>query len=148
MAHHAATGSTDGTGNYVFPVLPKAIAPSRAKNSAYWEAQGGFDTMYTIWNPTDSPEDVIALVRYGKGAKYTLPIHLQVYASAIVDIGELIRTQQPDQDGNIIPQDAHEGSLLVSPAAREPDDLIKAVISSGIAASTIRARARAGMRIT
>jgi hypothetical protein len=128
----AATGSTDGTGNYVFPILPEAIAPSGAKNSAYWEAQGGFDTMYTIWNPTDSPEDVIALVRYGAGAKYSLPIHLEEYASSMVDIGELIRTQQPDQDGNIISQDAHQGSLQVSPATGGPEDLMTAVLSSGI----------------
>ncbi|MGD0097884.1 MAG: hypothetical protein ABSB60_15450, partial [Terracidiphilus sp.] len=128
----AATGSTDGTGNYVFPILPEAIAPSGAKNSAYWDAQGGFDTMYTIWNPTDSPEDLIVLVRYGAGAKYTLPIHLEEYASTMVDIGELIRTQQPDKDGNILSHDALQGSLLVSPAAGEPEDQMTAVISVGI----------------
>jgi hypothetical protein len=128
----AATGSTDGTGNYVFPILPEAIAPSGAKNSAYWDAQNGFDTMYTIWNPTDSPEDLIVLVRYGAGAKYTLPIHLEEYASTMVDIGELIRTQQPDQDGNILSHDAQQGSLLVSPATDDPMDQMTAVISVGI----------------
>jgi hypothetical protein len=129
----SATGSTDGTGNYVFPVVPQAVGPSGSKTSIYWEVAGGFDTMYTIWNPTNSPQELVAVVHYGKtGEKFTLPLHLNEYASAMLDIGELIRTQQSDQDGNIIPQETHRGSLEVSPASKDLQDVATFILAGGI----------------
>jgi hypothetical protein len=129
----AATGSTDGTGNYVFPVMPQAVGPSGPKASMYWEVANGFDTMYTIWNPTSIPQELVAILRYGKsGEKFTLPLHLNEYASAMIDIGELIRTQQADQDQNVLPQDTHEGSLEVGAVTTQPEDLATFVLAGGI----------------
>ena len=129
----AATGSTDGTGNYVFPVMPQAVGPSGTKASIYWEVANGFDTMYTIFNPTGIPQELAAIVHYGaSGEKFTLPLHLNEYASAMIDIGELIRTQQADQDQNVLPQDTHEGSLEVRPVTADPQDTATFVLAGGI----------------
>ncbi|MGP8253334.1 MAG: hypothetical protein ACLQHF_14990 [Terracidiphilus sp.] len=132
----AATGSTDGTGNYVFPVIPEPVAPSGSKSSGYWESVGGFDTMYSIWNPTGSPQDLIATIRYGAAGaaqgQFVLPINLEEYASTMIDMAELIRTQQPDQDGNVIPPDTQRGMLELSPPTGRPEDRMTVVVSSGI----------------
>jgi len=129
----AATGSTDATGNYVFPVVPQVIAPSGSKTSVYWLTSGGFDTMYTVWNPGSDAEDLLATLHYGSaGETYRLPLHLEAYASEMIDIGELIRTRQLDQNGATLPLDVSQGSVVLSSAAGAPEDLINAVFTGGI----------------
>jgi hypothetical protein len=63
------TGSVDQTGNYVFAVVPSAVAPSGSKHSVYWQYQGGFDTMYTLWNPDAKLEDLLVTLYFGKGVQ-------------------------------------------------------------------------------
>jgi hypothetical protein len=129
----AATGSTDTAGNYVLPVGPQPISPSGAKKSIYWTTSGGFDTMYTVWNPGDTAEDLLVTLHYGaNGDTYRLPLHLEPYASEMFDIGELIRTQQLDEDGKTIPFDAAQGSVIVGSAAGAPEDLINIAFAGGI----------------
>ncbi|HVJ05868.1 MAG TPA: hypothetical protein VM578_09365 [Candidatus Saccharimonadales bacterium] len=128
-----ATGSTDATANYVFPVRAQPVAKSGTKTSIFWLASGGFDTMYTVWNPLGISQELLATIHYGtKGEAYNLPLHLEPYASAMIDIGELMRTQQPDQEGKVIPFDVQHGSLDISHATGNPEDLITAVMSGGI----------------
>jgi hypothetical protein len=129
----AATGSTDTAGNYVFPVGPQPISPSGAKKSIYWTTSGGFDTMYTVWNPGNVAEDLLVTLHYGaNGDTYRLPLHLEPYASEMFDIGELIRTQQLDEDGKTMPFDAAQGSVIVGSAAGAPEDLINIAFAGGI----------------
>jgi len=129
----AATGSTDGTGNYVFPVVPQAVAPSGSRTSVYWLTGGGFDTMYTVWNPTSEAQDLLATLHFGSvGEVYKLPLHLEPYASEMIDIGELIRTEQLDPDGKTIPLDAGHGSVVLSSAAGTPEDVINVAFTGGI----------------
>lgn len=98
-----------------------------------WKVDGGFDTMYTVWNPLDRAQELLANLYYGSAGKtFKLPLHMEERASAMIDIGELIRTQQPDQDGSVIPLDTHGGSLDLGPASGEPEDLMTAILSSGI----------------
>ena len=66
----AGIGSTDQTGNYVFPVVPSAVYKGGARASHYWLADGGFDTMSTLWNPQPDAEDVLVTIKYG-GAMVT-----------------------------------------------------------------------------
>jgi hypothetical protein len=54
----AGVGSVDSTGNYVFPVPPERVYKGGARVSVYWLTAGGFDTMYTIWNPQPDAQDV------------------------------------------------------------------------------------------
>jgi len=129
----AATGSTDATGNYVFPVGPQAVAPSGPRTSVYWLASGGFDTMYTVWNPGSDAEDLLATLHYGTaGAAYKMPLHLEPYASEMIDIGEVIRTRALDQDGNTLPPDAGQGSVTIGSPAGAPEDPINVVFAGGI----------------
>ena len=128
----AGIGSTDQTGNYVFPVSSSAAYKGGARASNYWLAAGGFDTMYTLWNPEPDAQELLVTLKYGDGLSYKLPVTLESHASAMVDIGELIRTQQLDQDGNILPPDVKHGSLVVSSPANEPEDAIDVAVGMGI----------------
>ena len=129
----AGIGSTDQTGNYVFPVVPSAAYKGGARTSHYWLAAGGFDTMYTLWNPEPDAQELLVTLKYGaNGATYKLPLTLESHASAMIDIGELIWTRQLDQNGNILPADVAQGSLVVSSPANVPEDAIDVVVGMGI----------------
>ena len=129
----AATGSADDSGSYVFSVYPMPIAPSGTQASSHWQFGSGFDTMYTIWNPLSTSQDVLANLYYGdKGEQFKLPVHLEPYASVMLDVGEMIRTRQVTPDGNVIPLDAGKGSFSVTSVTEEPEDRINLVISGGV----------------
>lgn len=128
-----ATGSTDTSGNYVFPVLAEPVARSGPKRSVYWLFGGGYDTMYTVWNPLDVPQDLLATLYYGSaGETYKIPLYLDAHASAMIDIGELVRNRQSDPEGKIIPLDVQQGSLELSGTVGEPGDFITVALSGGI----------------
>ena len=55
-----ATGSVDQTGTYVFEVEPQAVGTSNSKFTTYWGVANGNDTMFSLWNPTDTPQDIVA----------------------------------------------------------------------------------------
>jgi hypothetical protein len=129
----AAIGSTDATANYVFPVPPEPVVRSGTKRSTYWLADGGFDTMYTVWNPLSTPQELQGTIYYGtKGETYILPLHMEPFASAMIDIGELMRTQQSDPDGKVLPLGAKHGALDIGPVTGQPEDLITVALSGGI----------------
>jgi hypothetical protein len=110
-----ATGSVDQTGNYVFPVPPDAIGKSFAKGIGYWTVANGQDTMYSLWNPTNTDQDFVVTLHYGDGSgQYVLPVHLAAQASTTIDIGMLIAMGQPDANGNLIPSYVQEGGAVVS----------------------------------
>ncbi len=106
-----ATGSVDQTGTYVFEVLPEAVGKSFGKQDALWTVASGFDTMYTLWNPTDRGQDFVATFFYGDGSgKYELPIHLGGQGSITIDMARLIAAGQPDPLGHVIPASVQQGS--------------------------------------
>ena len=101
--------------------------------SHYWLATGGFDTMYTLWNPEADAQELLVTLRYGaSGQSYKLPVTLEGHASTMIDIGELIRTRQLDQDGNTLPSEAGQGSLMVGSPTGELEDAINVVMGMGI----------------
>lgn len=129
----AGVGSIDQTGSYVFPVPPEAVYKGGARGSVYWLAGGGFDTMYSLWNPEPDAHDFLVTLKYGaNGELYRLPVTLEGHASTMIDIGELIRTQQLDQDGKLLPPDVKQGSLVVSGPADDLEDAIDVVLTGGI----------------
>jgi hypothetical protein len=114
-------------------VVPSAAYKGGARTSHYWLAAGGFDTMYTLWNPEPDAQELLVTLKYGaNGATYKLPLTLESHASAMIDIGELIWTRQLDQNGNILPADVAQGSLVVSSPANVPEDAIEVVVGMGI----------------
>jgi len=133
-----ATGSVDQTGTYVFEVRPQGIGESIGTITGYWSVADGDDSMFSLWNPTDTPQDIIATLYYGDGSgRYHFPVHLAPQASITIDVAMLIRGQQPDADGKVIPSGVREGSASFDTAGRDgnaPDGkkLVTVVISGGL----------------
>jgi hypothetical protein len=110
-----ATGSVDQTGNFVFPVPAEAIGQSLGRAIGHWTVANGVDTMYSLWNPTNTAQDFVVTLYYGDGSgQYVMPLHLAAQASTMIDIGMLIAMAQPDANGNLIPNYIQEGSVVFS----------------------------------
>ncbi len=126
------SGSVDQTGTYVFEVEPQGVGTSRSKYANYWSAASGNDTMFSLFNPTNAAQDILATFYYGDGSgKYTLPLHLEPQASTLIDMAMLIAEHQPDADGNIIPPSVQEGSAEFA-SAKDRREWVTLVIASGI----------------
>jgi hypothetical protein len=121
-----ASGSVDQKNTYVFEVLPKAVLESASKNLAYWSTGNGDDTMVTLWNPADEAQDFVFTLFFS-GGHYDLPIHLEARAARIFNVSEIVQNQIPDQDGNLIPPNLHEGSARISGPHADNEALLVAV---------------------
>lgn len=104
-----AAGSVDQSNTYVFEVAPRGVVESAAQSLSYWSTGNGDDTMVTVWNPSDEAQDFIFRL-YFNGGHYGLPIHLAARETRTLNVSEIIQTQTPDAEGNIIPAGATQGS--------------------------------------
>jgi len=121
-----ASGSVDQKNTYVFEVMPTSVKESGSKSIGYWSTRNGDDTMMTIWNAADEPQDFIFTVFFS-GGHYNLPIHLGPRATCMFNISEIIANQIPDKDGNLIPAGVQEGSAQISGANAENEHVLVAV---------------------
>ncbi len=127
-----ASGSVDQTGTYVFEVEPQGVSATHSKFSNYWGVADGNDTMFSLWNPTDTAQDILATFYYADGSgKYVLSVHLEPQASTMIDMAMLIMEMKPDGSGNIIPPSVQEGSAQFS-SVKGRNDTITLVIAGGI----------------
>ena len=94
------SGSVDQNNTYVFQVLPRGVQESAAKTIFYWSTANGDDTMVTVWNPADEPQEFLFTLLF-TGGHYRLPIRLKERATRIFNISEIIQNQIPDAEGNI-----------------------------------------------
>lgn len=133
-----ASGSVDQTGSYVFGVLPQWVEPSIGRTTGYWSIAKGNDAMFSLWNPSNAPQDLTATIYYGDGSgAYHLPVHLAPQASTMIDIGMLIMNRVPGADGKIIPPGIEEGSVSFDSTGTDlttPDHRVRMtiVISGGL----------------
>jgi hypothetical protein len=118
-----ASGSVDKTDTYVFEVTPHGIAESASRAICYWSTGNGDDTMITVWNPADEPQDFAFTLFYSSG-HYVFPIHLEARATQTFNISDLIRNQLPDAAGNIIPLAVHEGSAELAGSQAENQQIL------------------------
>ena len=127
-----SAGSVDATGSYVFEVNPQVVAKSWGHTSHYWQVGLGTDTMYSVWNPTDQPEDLAVIIHYEPGGLYRYPLHLNANTSVMISILDIIRKAAPDADGGVMPIWTRTGSFTVQ--SRSPDlrDTSTFVVSGGI----------------
>ncbi len=89
--------------------------------------------MYTLWNPEPDAQELLVTLRYGaNGTSYKLPLTLEAYASTMIDIGELIRTRQLDQNGALMPVDVQQGSFVVGSPTERLADAVDVVVGMGI----------------
>ncbi|MBZ5536142.1 MAG: Ig-like domain-containing protein [Acidobacteriia bacterium] len=124
-----ATGSVDQTGSYVFDVSAKGINRDRGKRVSYWDHDGSTDTMFTLWNPDGTAEDLLVIL-YFHGGAYKVPAHLDAFGTATFNISELAMEQKPDSDGHFLPQDAQVGSALIIDASDRRHQ-VEVVVSVG-----------------
>jgi hypothetical protein len=108
-----SSGSVDQTYTYVFEVIPNAAKVSGSKNLGYWSTANGDDTMVTMWNPADEAQDFIFKIFF-TGGHYLLPVHLGPRATYMFNLSEIIDSQSPDSEGNLIPLAVHDGSAQIS----------------------------------
>lgn len=108
-----ASGSVDQKNTYVFSVPPSATRESVAKALSYWSTGNGDDTMVTLWNPADDPQD-FTFTLFFAGGRYELPLHMEGRVSRSFNISEIIENEIPDPEGRTIPITVHEGSAEIA----------------------------------
>jgi hypothetical protein len=108
---------------YVFEVVPQAIGESMAKSLSYWSTWKGDDTMITIWNPADEAQDFIFTLFFS-GGSYKYPMPLGPRVTRTFNISEIIHSQIPDADGNVVPTTVHEGSAKISGSRAEHERIL------------------------
>jgi len=107
-----AGGSVDQKNTYVFEAMPSRIAESMGSTLSYWDTSNGNDTMVTVWNPSAEAED-LAFKIFFSGGNYTFPIHLEPRAMNTFIVSDIVKSQIPDLDGNVIPPSVVEGSATI-----------------------------------
>jgi len=121
-----AIGSVDQRNTYVFEVLSSGVIESAAKSMSYWSTRDGDDTMVTLWNPADEAQDFVFTLFFS-GGHYRLPIHLDARVTRTFNVSEIIHSQIPDDEGNIIPANAREGSAQIAGANGENEHILVSV---------------------
>jgi len=122
------SGSVDQTNSYVFEVVPRFVGESASKSLQYWSTGNGDDTMVTIWNPADEAQD-FAYTFFFSGGHYMLPLHLEPRATRSFNVSEIIQSQVPDADGNIVPASVHEGGAKIAGSMAENQHILVAIDS-------------------
>lgn len=107
-----AAGSVDQTNTYVFEVASRGIVESTGKSVGYWSTANGDDTMVTIWNPADEAQDFVFRLVFS-GGRYNLPVHLEARTTQTLNVSEIINSQLPDAQGNVIPASVQQGSMKI-----------------------------------
>jgi len=120
-------GSVDQRNTYVCEVAPRGTLESISRSFAYWSTGNGDDTMVTFWNPADEPQDFFFTLFFAGGGHYRYAIHLEPRATRTLNISEVVNSQIPDADGNIIPAGAHGGSAQISGSQGENEHILVAV---------------------
>ena len=126
-----AGGSVDQKYSYVFGVVPRGVKASAAKSLSYWSIGNGDDTMITLWNAADEAQDLIFRLMFA-GGHYDYQIHLEPRATQMFNISEIVRSQVPDVDGNVIPVEIAEGSAELMTAAKSEVDSVLVAMEAGI----------------
>jgi len=125
----AAGGAVDQSESYVFAVVPRGVQPSASKSLSYWSIGNGDDTMVTIWNPADEPQDFIFQLNY-QGGHCGYPIHLGPKATKMFNISQTVNSQTPDSKGNVIPLSVTEGSAVLMGSQGEVQHVLAAMDSA------------------
>ncbi|HZT70901.1 MAG TPA: Ig-like domain-containing protein [Terriglobia bacterium] len=118
-----AAGSVDQKNTYVFQVAPFAASESAGRSISYWSTGNGDDTMVTLWNPADEAQDFLFTLMYS-GGHYAYPVHLDPRATRMFNISEVIRSQIPDGEGNVVPLSVHEGSAALTGAKSRAEHIL------------------------
>jgi hypothetical protein len=120
------SGSVDQSNTYVFEVFPQGTGESASKSLSYWSTGKGDDTMITIWNPADEAQDFVFTLFFS-GGSYKYPIPLGPRVTRTFNVSEIVHSQIPDVDGNLVPLTVHEGSAEISGSRGETEQIMVGV---------------------
>jgi hypothetical protein len=84
--------------------------------------------MVTVWNPADEAQD-FTYTLFFSGGHYALPLHLGPRATRSFNLSEIIQSQMPDAEGNIIPASVHEGGAKIAGSHAENEHILVAIDS-------------------
>lgn len=129
-----SSGSVDHKNTYVFEVVAHGIAEGAAKEICYWSTGNGDDTMVTLWNAADEPQD-LAFTMFFSGGQYVYPIHLGPRETRTLNVSEILHSSIPDAAGNVVPAGISEGSAEIAGALAEHQHIL---ISLDVAVYNVR----------
>ena len=82
--------------------------------------------MITIWNPADEAQDFVFTLFFS-GGSYKYPIPLGPRVTRTFNVSEIVHSQIPDVDGNLVPLTVHEGSAEISGSRGETEQIMVGV---------------------
>ncbi len=118
-----SSGSVDQKNTYVFEVMPHGVVEGAAKELCYWSTGNGDDTMVTLWNPADEPQDLSFTLFY-TGGQYVYPIYLGPRETRTMNVSDIVHTSIPDAAGNVIPAGLTEGSAEIAGSLGEQQQIL------------------------
>jgi hypothetical protein len=121
-----SSGSVDERNTYVFEVMAHAIAEGASRQVCYWSTGNGDDTMVTLWNPADEPQE-FAFTLFSSGGQYVYPIQLGARETRAFNVSEILHSSIPDVAGNVIPAGATEGSAEIAGSQGEQQHILVSV---------------------
>ncbi len=124
----ATAGSIDQTGTYVLESLFSVEQETPSGSLCYWTLASGTHTMYNVWNPTASKQD-LKLRLYYSGGTYEIPISLAPDMTQMIDLKELTMEGTTDSKGHQFPANLEEGSAKLE--ASGGDDGRMKVVATG-----------------
>ncbi|MGH9481422.1 MAG: hypothetical protein ACRD1L_04965 [Terriglobales bacterium] len=125
------SGSVDRSLNYVFEVPPRLERASGPGMLNYWSANGDTDTMITLYNYGEAPQDVLFTLEHQEGS-YEMPVHLAPHASMSFSVAQLIRSGVPDRKGNTIPISIVQGGARLAGLTGSHQEQLTVAVAAGI----------------
>ncbi|MGH9482163.1 MAG: hypothetical protein ACRD1L_08715 [Terriglobales bacterium] len=110
------SGSVDRSLNYVFEVPPRLEQASGPGMLNYWSANGDTDTMVTLYNYGEAPQDVL----------------FTPHASMSFSVAQLIRSGVPDRKGNTIPISIVQGGARLTGLTGSHKEQLTVTVAAGI----------------
>ena len=129
-----SSGSVDQKNTYVFEVMPHGVVEGAAKELCYWSTGNGDDTMVTLWNPADEPQD-LSFTLFFTGGQYIYPIHLGPRETRTMNVSDIVHISIPDAAGNVIPAGLTEGSAEIAGSQGEQQQIL---VSLDVAVYNVR----------
>jgi hypothetical protein len=103
--------SVDQSGSFVSPV-PLTCAGNRSMHMVFWRTDGAWESMLTLHNVATTSNDLEVRITW-QGGSYLVRETIAPSDSAMVSINMLQSSQEPDEEGHVIPREAVLGGINI-----------------------------------
>jgi hypothetical protein len=107
----ADLASVDQSGSFVSPV-PLTCTGNRSMHMVFWRTDGAWESMVTLQNLAAESNDLEVKITW-QGGEYVVHKTLGSGDTTMVSINEIQSSQQPDDQGRVIPRDVLLGGIDV-----------------------------------